>query len=336
MSFSLRTAIYGAGAMGTVLGAHLARAGAQVELITRNAAHVEALNAHGAHITGTVDFVQPVTALTPDKMAGKYGVIFLMTKQRENAKTAEFLLPYLADGGVICTLQNGLPEDSVAAIIGKDRTLGCALSWGATFVKAGEVKLTSSPDKLTFALGSTFGDNPALLVVQGILQLMGKVEIVENFIGARFAKLAVNSAFSSLSALSGLTFGEVAKNKTTRPLALALLREAFTVAEAAGIKIEPIQGHDIVKIYGRRGALGKKLAYMLLPLAMKSHKDIVSGMFYDLQAGRKCDMDFINGAVASLGFKHGAKTPLNDKVLALCKQVEDGALKQGPDILKSL
>ena len=336
MTFGKRTAIFGAGAMGTTLGAHLARAGAEVDLITRNREHVAALNFVGAHITGTVDFVQRVRALTPDEMSGKYDIVFLMTKQRENAATVKHILPYLADDGVICTTQNGMPEESVAAVIGADRTLGCAVSWGATFIKAGEVRLTSSPDKLTFALGAETPDNPALPAVKAILQLMGEVRVVPNFKGARFAKLAVNSAFSSLSALSGLTFGEVSKTKPARALALSLLHEAFAVARGCGIEIEPIQGHDIVKIYGAERGLRKKIAYLLLPLAMKGHKDIVSGMYYDLKNGKKCDMEFVNGVIARLGREHGVPTPLNDKVLATCARIEEGAEKPDPALLKRL
>lgn len=57
--------IYGAGALGTVLGAYIAKAGRQVDLVNRNAAHVAALKEKGAHIVGKIDFVQKVSALCP-------------------------------------------------------------------------------------------------------------------------------------------------------------------------------------------------------------------------------------------------------------------------------
>ena len=68
----MKTVIYGAGSLGTVLGAYLAKAGVEVDLVTRNRDHVEAMNKNGAHITGTVDFTVPVHALTPDEMTDKY------------------------------------------------------------------------------------------------------------------------------------------------------------------------------------------------------------------------------------------------------------------------
>ena len=52
----MRTAIYGAGSLGTILGAFISKAGMPIELINRNKAHVEALNASGAHVVGTIEF----------------------------------------------------------------------------------------------------------------------------------------------------------------------------------------------------------------------------------------------------------------------------------------
>jgi 2-dehydropantoate 2-reductase len=156
-------------------------------------------------------------------MTGKYDVIFLMTKQRENTKTVTFLKDFLVDGGVICTTQNGLPEPSVAAVIGEENCLGCAISWGATFIGEGKAALTSSPDKLTFALGSLYGKNNKTAMVEPFLKCMGSITIEDNFAGARWSKLIVNSAFSSLSAVTGETFGSVAKKHLSRKLAQAIL-----------------------------------------------------------------------------------------------------------------
>lgn len=88
----------------------------------------------------------PVSALLPDEMEGEYDVIFLMTKQRANKEILQFLLPHLKSDGIVCTTQNGLPEPSVAAVVGEERCCGCAVSWGATFVGGGEAKLTTRPD----------------------------------------------------------------------------------------------------------------------------------------------------------------------------------------------
>lgn len=329
----MRTAIYGAGAMGTVLGAFIAKGGVAIDLITRNESHVLALNERGAHIVGTVDFTVPVNAYTPGEMRGKYDIIFLMTKQRSNAEICSFLADYLAEDGVICTTQNGLPEPSVAEEVGENRCLGCAISWGATLEESGVSRLTSQPDKMTFALGSLQGGHPKTEQVKELLLLAGKVTVEENFLGARWAKLAVNSAFSSLSAMTGFTFGEVSRHKKAKKIALALLNEAFFVARGCGVKLAKIQGHDLEKIYSCRGGLKKAIALILLPLAMKDHEDIRSGMYYDLAAGNPCDIDRINGLVVQAGKKFGVETPYNVRVLRAVHEIGRGERAIGPDNL---
>lgn len=110
----MKTAIYGAGSLGTVLGAYLAKAGVDVDLITRNREHVEALNRDGAKIIGTVNMTVPVHALTPDEMTEKYELIILLTKQLDNVNVLKKLQKNMTDDCIVCTLQNGLPELSVS------------------------------------------------------------------------------------------------------------------------------------------------------------------------------------------------------------------------------
>mgnify|MGYP003484063730 FL=1 len=86
-----RYCIYGAGSLGTVLGAYITKNGGKIDLINRNKAHVAALQEKGARIIGTVDMTVPVTAYTPDEMTGKYDVILLMTKQLHNAEVVTML-----------------------------------------------------------------------------------------------------------------------------------------------------------------------------------------------------------------------------------------------------
>ncbi len=318
----MRAAIYGAGAMGTVLGAFITAGGKDIDLITRNREHVRALSEGGARITGKVDMNVKVNALTPDGMTGRYDIIFLMTKQRQNGEIVRGLLDFLAEDGVICTLQNGLPEPSVAAVAGRERCLGCAVSWGASKSGYGGARLTSEREKMTFALGSIYGENGKIDAVKEYLGCAGRVTVEKNFVGARWAKLAINSAFSPLSAVTGLTFGEIARDKYGKRVALGLLNEAFSVAEACGVRIEKIQGHDIVGIYRCKGGLKRAVATALLPFAMKGHRDLVSGMYYDLKDGGKCDMEFVNGVVSRMGKKFGVETPLNDGILALAHAIE--------------
>ena len=287
----MRVAIYGAGAMGTVLGAYITRADYNVDLITRNKSHVLGLNKSGAKISGKTNFIQNVNAMLPEQMKSKYDIILLMTKQLDNKKVVESLVPFLSNKGVICTMQNGLPERSVSDVIGKDRTIGCAMSWGATMIGNGEVKLTSenNRDSLTFSIGK-YGnvDDKLFNYIVKLLTVMGNVKIEKNFTGARWAKLLVNSSFSGPSTLTNANFGEIAKNKKSRLIVLNLIKECIEVAKKAKIKIEPIQGKNIVKLLDYRSGIKKRLSYMLIPIAIRKHKMIKSSMLDDIKKGRKC------------------------------------------------
>ncbi|MBQ3102750.1 MAG: 2-dehydropantoate 2-reductase, partial [Oscillospiraceae bacterium] len=95
-----RYAIYGAGSLGTVLGAYITKHGGKIDLINRNKAHVETLKTKGATIKGTVDMHVPVSARTPEEMQGQYDVIILLTKQLYNREVVAFLPDYLAPDGV--------------------------------------------------------------------------------------------------------------------------------------------------------------------------------------------------------------------------------------------
>ncbi len=326
----MRVCIYGAGSLGTVLGAYLAKAGTDVELVTRNAAHVHFLNERGARITGTVSMTVPVKALAPDSMAGAYDWIFLMTKQHDNPEVAKGLAGYLGPSGALCTFQNGIPEYSVAEAIGEDRVYGCATGWGATLKGDGTCELTSDPEHLVFNIGKMAGTDPGKLAeLEGLLRAMGTVVVEKNFIGARWSKLLINCAFSGVSAVLGCTFGEAAKDRESRKVIHGVMKECIDAARAEGVTLEPVQGKNIAALFDYRSAPKRMIAEALLPLAIKKHAGLKASMLQDLEAGKKTEVDFINGLVCAAGARRGVPTPLNRLVVDLVRGIESGALRPG-------
>ena len=310
--------------MGTSLGAALIKAGVPVELVSRNAAHVEALRTRGAVLTGSVSMTVPVTAMLPEEMAGKYDIIFLAIRQRGNREAAQGLLPYLKEDGALVSVQNGLPERALSKVFGADRVYGCALSWGAERIAPGEIQMTGG--SFSFSLGA-FGAGSKLQEIAALLKKAGSVTVGE-LQELRYAKLAVNAAFSTLSVLSGLTFGELASRH--KKLALGLMREVFSVARAAGCKKLPLSGHDLFRVFSG------PWAGLLLPVAMKPYKNTRSGMLKDLEAGRRTDVDHVAGAAVDEGGRLGVETPLLEGAVSLVHDIENGLAEIAPETLQLL
>ena len=331
----MRIAIYGAGSLGTILGAFISKAGVSIELINRNKAHIEALKSKGAQVVGTMQFTQPVVAYTPDEMSGTYDILFLMTKQQHNHEVVQMLKNYLAPDGVLVTFQNGLPEMQIAEVLGEERVLGCTVAWGATLQQPGVCELTSEPDALSFSLGAISKNRSKHFAkVKELLETMGTVEVEENFLGTRWSKLLINAAFSGMSAVLGCTFGEAAGPKESRRIVQALIKECIDVCKAGGIRIEPVQGKDIVKLLDYNNALKRAFSFFIIPIAIRKHAKLKASMLQDLEKGKLTEVDAINGAVSDYGRKVGCPTPMNDRVVAIIHDIEKGKLKPSFENLK--
>ena len=331
----MRVAIYGAGSLGTILGAFISKAGVPVELINRNKAHIEALKTKGAQVVGTMQFCQPVIAYTPDEMNGQYDILFLMTKQQHNAEVVQMLKNYLAADGVLVTFQNGLPEMQIAEVLGEERVLGSTVAWGATLQSPGVCELTSEPDALSFSLGAISEKRSKHFAkVKELLELMGTVDVEENFLGTRWSKLLINASFSGMSAVLGCTFGEAAGPKESRKVVQAIIKECIDVCQKGGIRIEPVQGKDIVKLLNYTNPLKKAFSFFIIPIAIRKHAKLKDSMLQDLEKGKLTEVDAINGAVSEYGRKVGFPTPVNDKVVEIIHKIEKGELKPGFENLK--
>lgn len=335
-----RYAIYGAGSLGTVLGAYITKNGGNIDLINRNKKHVEALKTNGAKIIGTVDLTIPVNAFTPDEMTGKYSVILLLTKQLLNKEVVTFLKDYLEEDGVIVTLQNGLPEPGIAEIVGSNRTMGCVVEWGAALLEPGVCELTSSTDSLSFHMGKMEGiSDEKYNEVKQLLELMCPVYEEKNLIGARWSKLLINATFSGLGTVVDGVFGNVSGNKKVRKVAIRCIKECIDVGRAAGVEFAPVQGKNITKLFYYKNFIKRSIATMLIPIAMKKHRNIEPSMLQDLKKNKPCEIDAINGIVCEWGKKYNVPTPINDKIVEIIKKCEKRIVQPSPkniDLFKEL
>ena len=245
----MRTAIVGAGSLGTIIGAFIAKTGKQVDLFDAFQENVDALNAFGATVTGEIELRVPVKAFNPAQMTGVYDLAFVLTKQTNNQVALPPLLPHLSRDSIVCTLQNGVPEESVASIVGRERTIGGAVGFGATWLKPGVSSLTTSYEatrKFAFEIGEIDGAlRPRLGAVKDYLESVGTTEIRDNLMGVRFTKVLMNATFSGMSAALGCTFGDVLENSKAMTCLALVADECIKVAHARGVRMVLMQGEDL-------------------------------------------------------------------------------------------
>lgn len=323
----MKCAIYGAGSLGTVLGAYLTRANVDVVLVNRNVEHIKALKENGARIVGRVYMQMKVKAALPEEMGDGFDCIFLMTKQLDNVNVVRFLEPKLKEDGVIVTLQNGLPEPLIASIIGPSRTLGCIVEWGATMKGPGISELTSDEDGLYFHMGKMPGvSDEKFQMVKQTLEKMCPVDVEDNILGARFTKMLVNSTFSGLGTVIGGSFGAVINTKKGRELSARCMKECVEVSKANNITLAKIQGRDVLRFFYYQNNFKKKIVKILIPIGLKNHKAIIPSMLQDIRKGKKCEVDAINGVICEYGRKSGVLTPINDRIVEIIHKQEEGLI----------
>jgi 2-dehydropantoate 2-reductase len=324
----MRTAILGAGSLGTIMGAVVSKNGGDVVLVDSFKEHVDALNEKGATVTGYLDLKNiPVKAITPDQMEGIYDVVIVLLKQTANAVALRNLLPFINEDSVVCTLQNGIPEEAVAEIVGSDRTVGGTVGWGGGWIAPGVSQLYTKPEHMRIEIGSLDGAiTEKLKRVEAFLKLAGDVEINTNLLGIRWSKLLMNSALSGMSAALGCTFGEIIDDEKAVRCAAHVADELIRVADLKGIGLEVIiPGKDFNELKFDDAA-GRDHAVEFLRDVYSVHRPQKASMMQDMEKSRPCEIDYINGIVSQNGDKFGLETPFNDLIVKIVKEFEAGII----------
>ncbi|MGH2405042.1 MAG: ketopantoate reductase family protein, partial [bacterium] len=131
--------IVGAGAIGGITGAHLARAGHRVQFVERDREHAEAIRSDGLQIAGKSEFTVKVPVYSPDAVPAPIRVLILAVKTLHTREALEPLVPLLSRDGYVVSMQNGLEEAKIAALVGPQRTVGAFLTFGGYFERPGRL-----------------------------------------------------------------------------------------------------------------------------------------------------------------------------------------------------
>ena len=317
-----RIAILGSGAIGSVVGGLLTKAGHDVTLVDQWPEHVQAMKVVGLRLSGTCgEHLVPVRALQLHELQSidtPFDAIFLAVKSYDTEWATHLAAQYLAQpGGVVVDFQNGINDERVAAVVGRERTLGCVIAISAGMYEAGHAIRTDT-GQVGFYIGELDGrDTPRAQELARLLSDVALTKVTTNLWGQRWSKLAVNCMGNALAGLSGLGSAELRLAPGPRRVSIQLGAEVVRVGRAHGHTIEPlIGGIDAQRVVD--ASEGRGLAEVEADLAAEAKRRTGGrpSLLQDVMKQRRTEVDFLNGHVSAEGRKKNVATPFNDAIVA--------------------
>jgi len=295
---SPRIVVVGAGAIGRVTAGLLARAGYDLHIVCKHPELAERIADRGLHVYGVRgEFYAPLPARAEiQELEGKYDLALIATKAPDMSDAARRILPLLKDDSAVVSMQNGICEDELAGIVGKERTIGCVVGWGATMHAPAELEMTSTGE---FVIGTLDNrPNTKIPLLREMLSPMVPVVVSRNIYGHLFSKLIINSCITSLGAICGLTLGPILAIKRIRSLFIEIIREAVKVADAMQLRIEPYANRlDYYSFVRGEGFLADVRRHTFIRLMGVKYRRLKSSSLQSLERGRRTEVDYFNGYI---------------------------------------
>jgi 2-dehydropantoate 2-reductase len=302
----MKIAIVGCGAMGSVYAGLFASAGHEVWAIDRWAEHVEAMKKNGLRLEGkSGDRTVKVNATTQAKDAGPCDLVVLATKAMHVAAAAESVKALLGKDTPVLSVQNGLggPE-TAAGILGRERVMvGVVGGFGASMKGPGHAHHNGMERVRLGEFGGPI--TPRLKKVVETWAGAGfKVKVFDDIDQLIWEKLICNCAYSGPCGLMEYTIKQVLDDADMSKVSAACASEGFAVAKAKGVKLDFSDPVAYVRDFGAK-----------IPNSRPS-------VLLDLMAGRKSEIDVINGSITRVGKQVGVAAPVNETITALVKAKE--------------
>jgi len=298
----MRITVVGAGAMGASYGGHLARAGHQVALLDTWQDHVDAINRAGLRLDGVLGAhrIELPARSAPDDATMGADVAIVFVDANNTARAGEVLLDLLAPDGFAITFQNGIGNvEKLQAALGPERVLGGSSMCSAATRGPGHVTLTHMG---TTSVGETQGaDSPRVQAMLEALRGAGfEVEHEPNVMGLIWQKFVVNCATNAIAATTGLRGGEIVRLPELNAFQDRVLDEVMAVTRAKGIRLP---NPDIAA-----------------KVKANCHKKFNKpSMLQHVEAGRRTEIEALNGALIREAQALGIATPNNEALVALLK-----------------
>lgn len=303
----MRWVMVGAGAMGSLFGGLLARAGEQVWLLDTWREHVDALNAGGLRIedrTGCLDHEEIVVKVPAAVDPGEIGPVdcaVFFVKSYHTREAAGGARPLIGPGTTALTLQNGLGNlEALEAVLGAGRVVAGTTACGATLLGPGRIRFAGRGPTTVGEIAG--GSTPRVDAIAAALNRAGlPAAVAPDIRSVIWGKVIVNAGINALTALTGLRNGELLEHPETRAVMQAAVREAAAVAAARGMTLPWPDPFGHVEAVAAMTAANR------------------SSMLQDLDHGRRTEIDAINGAVVEEAAAAGVDAPVNAVLTALVK-----------------
>jgi 2-dehydropantoate 2-reductase len=330
------TLVIGAGAIGATIGAYLLRGGHRVIFVERAHDHVVKMREAGLSITGPLaQFKVAAKAVLPAELEGSYEQALLCVKAHDTEAATRMAAPHLAPGGCIVSVQNGLNESVIAAIVGEDRTVGCFVNFGADYLSPGLIQYSGHGAVVLGEITGAITDRIGRL--QGLFAAFDeRTRLTENIWGFLWSKEAY-AALLFATALTHESIADCLALRHYRKLFISLVREVLKVAAAKGIRCEPFDGFEPQAF--SMGRADREAAVSLARLVEHNRRSAKthSGIWRDLAVRkRRTEVDAQLGAVVREGEACGIETPITAHLIELIHQIENGTRSQGIEALQAL
>lgn len=341
----------GAGGLGGIVAATLAEGGHDVTAVSTNAAIRAAVAGEGfvvVDVAGARRGRRPAERRVRGRIAaapeGAYDVCVLATQPPQVEEAARAAAPHLAADGCAVVLPNGLCEERVAALVGAERTVGAIVAWGASMPAPGRYERTAAGG---FSIGAFApGRGPAdawAPRLAALLAPVGPTAVTANLRGARWSKLALNCAISSLGTVAGERLGPLVGVRRYRRLALEIMTEVVEVARGEGVRLEKVAGTldlDWIALTAAeraaRGSAALAAKHALLYAVGLRYRRMRSSMLAALERGRTPAVDFLNGEVVARAARHGLAAPRNAAVVDAVWAIARGGARSSRALLDGL
>ena len=325
----MKIAVFGAGSTGCYLGAQLALTGLDTTLICRDYIKDKILKNGGITITdylGNRNRVMPEAMIT-DIQDQTFDVIFVTLKCHHLTSALEDLKRCTHSDSYLIFMQNGIGSLSLIEDALGDRRYGLGITQfnvlqmdNAVFHKGTEGDFMVATNPATEVIQKHFGNSGFDMTLENDMQ------------SVIFGKLILNLN-NALNAIADMPIKEQLQNRKLRKVLAAAMREWLAVCEAMGVQLKQmtrVKPQMLPKILSLPNWLFNILAKQMLDIDPQAR----SSMWEDIQAKRKTEIEFLNGAVVDLGQKQGIDTPTNAMISEKIKRLEQGQSVQLEDLLQ--